>query len=395
MRKIVVLSCYVLRYFQLMLVWIVLHTFKRKVLNQNIWLICEKYNEARDNGYHFFKYLKEKHPEYNVFYVIKSTSPDYHKIARYEDIIEPNGWKHCLYFLASKYSVSSQPYGAYPFSFSVRMLNYVKILCNKAQKVVFLQHGITQNKIPVKEFSYAECNIDYFVTSTPREYEFVKETYKYPKNAIGCVGLARFDYLYTEHILENKILIMPTWRRWLDGCKLNDFYNSDYFIAYANLLNDQELIRFLKNNNFKAVFYLHHKLQPYVNCFKMLENDVVIIANDKKFDVQELLMTSKFLITDFSSVFFDFTYMDKPLVYYQFDKVRFRNNHFEEGYFSYDDDGFGPCIEDSKQLKDYIVEVINNKCCQPQKYGMRAKVFFCVRNMNNCERIYNEIKSLG
>ena len=125
-----------------------------------------------------------------------------------------------------------------------------------------------------------------------------------------------------------------------------------------------------------------------------MENDVITIANDKEFDVQELLMVSKFLITDFSSVFFDFAYMDKPLVYYQFDKNHFRNNHFEEGYFSYENDGFGPCVENLQDLKSYIFTIGNNKWAQPSKYALRIKKFFPVRDMKNCERIYRAIESM-
>ena len=45
----------------------------------------------------------------------------------------------------------------------------------------------------------------------------------------------------------------------------------------------------------------------------------IIIADWKKYDVQGLLKESALLITDLSSVFMDFAYMRKPMIYYQFD----------------------------------------------------------------------------
>ena len=36
---------------------------------RELWLVCERGNDARDNGYWFYRYLKEKHPEINARYV--------------------------------------------------------------------------------------------------------------------------------------------------------------------------------------------------------------------------------------------------------------------------------------------------------------------------------------
>ena len=70
-------------------------------------------------------------------------------------------------------------------------------------------------------------------------------------------------------------------------------------------------------------------------------NKDIIIADKDTFDVQDLLIRSQILITDYSSVFFDFAYMKKPEIFFQFDNERYRNSHYKEGYFSYELDGFG------------------------------------------------------
>ena len=41
---------------------------------KELWLIAEKVDEARDNGYWFYKYLREKHPTERAYYVIFSNS---------------------------------------------------------------------------------------------------------------------------------------------------------------------------------------------------------------------------------------------------------------------------------------------------------------------------------
>ena len=392
---------WIIRYIQLLLSWCILHVFRKNLLKQNIWIIREKRDEARDNGYHFFKYIKENHPEIHAFYVITPDSSDKYKVEKYGDVIDADSWRHCIYFLAAEYSINSQQYGAYPFRFDVRMLNIVQKLCNKKQKVIFLQHGITKDKFSVNEFLYGSCNIDYFVTSAKREYQFIKETYGYPPHAIGCIGMARFDYLHTPHIVENKILVMPTWRKWLDRGQTSKstkdkqrFLEGDYFSAYAKILSDQEILQYLRKHNYKLVFYVHYKMQPYVDTFRSFENDVIVIADKANYDVQELLMSSKMMITDYSSVFFDFAYMNKPLLYYQFDKEQFRASHYSEGYFSYEDDGFGPCFDNFIDVRKYILDMIDSGCRQLEKYDLRVKTFFDLRDNHNCERTYNALKEL-
>ena len=385
---------FLISFIKLFFAWIVLHTLKRNLLNDDIWLIREKRDEARDNGYHFYKYLKESKKPVNSFYVITPNAADRKKIEKYGTLIDADSFRHCIYFLAARFSINSQPYGAYPFSFSTRQLLFIRKIFRLKQKVIFLQHGIIQNKLDVAAFSYSNCNIDYFVTSTKKEYQFVKETFSYPDETIGCVGLARFDNLYSSHNVENNILVMPTWRKWLDNSNFDDFQKSDYYIRYSELLNDDELISFLKGQHYKLVFYMHYKLQPFVNLFKKFENDVVIIADKAQYDVQDLLMTSKFMITDYSSVYFDFAYMNKPLLYYQFDQLRFRDSHYAEGYFSYEKDGFGPCFDKSEDVKEYIFTMVKDECRQPERYNSRVIEFFDLRDNNNCERIYNAIKGL-
>ena len=44
--------------------------------------------EARDNGYWFFKYLREKHPEQSCVYAIKKKSVDYQKVAKLGRTVE-------------------------------------------------------------------------------------------------------------------------------------------------------------------------------------------------------------------------------------------------------------------------------------------------------------------
>lgn len=388
----------------LVLAWIYLHIFARGLYKQNCWLICEKRNEARDNGYHFYKYLKNQHPEIASFYVITKDSPDFAKVELLGNVIIANSFRHCLIYLAAKYSISSQPYGAYPFSFSQRYLRIVNRLCRPDQKTIFLQHGIIKDELAHKAFDYDQCNIDFFVCSAPEEYTFVKSRYGYPDGNIGCVGLCRFDYLLSPmEAIENTILVMPTWRMWLrrniDGIPLSQseiqiFKASDFYKQYSSLLTDERILTCLREKNLKTVFYLHYQLQDYTPLFKEFENDVVVIADRYRYDVQKLLITSKVLVTDYSSVYFDFAYMNKPLIHFLFDQKRFEGSHYAKGYYEYERDGFGPCTYTLDGLGTALTECIERNCAQPKQYSERVDRFFMDRDGKNCERTFQMISRL-
>ena len=121
----------------------------------------------------------------------------------------------------------------------------------------------------------------------------------------------------------------------------------------------------------------------------------ITVANIKEDSVQQLLINSCLLITDYSSVFFDFAYMEKPVIYYQFDYNNYRNYHYQEGYFSYEKDGFGPVAYDEKKLILYIESYIKNQFKIKKDILNRINHFFPIRDQNNCKRILNEIKKLN
>lgn len=389
---------------QMYIAWCYLHLVRRDLLDKSIWIICEKRNEARDNGYHLFKYLKDKHQEVNSYYVITKDSPDLDKVEALGDVLYANTWKHCIYYLAAERDISSQAYGAYPFNFNLKEILFIQKLKNPLCKTVFLQHGIIKDELAHRAFDADKNNIDLFVTSADREYEFVKNTYKYSDKQIAVLGLARFDALLREkNGYEKSILIMPTWRGWLrrkkDGVPLSKteimaFKNSDFYKVYSMLLTDINLYQSLKQNGYKLYFYMHYQLQDYTELFAEFSNDCIVIADRHQFDVQELLIKTKLLVTDFSSVFFDFAYANKPVIYYQFDEERFRENHYSGGYFVYEKDGFGPCIYKHQELVSVIVNMVENNCAQISYYEDRVNNFFSLRDQENCKRNYEAIKNL-
>lgn len=72
-----------------------------------IWLIGERYDEARDNGFHFFNYIKKANPNIKIFYVLSPDSPDFGRVSKIGSIIHWNSFKHFLYWCLADCIISA------------------------------------------------------------------------------------------------------------------------------------------------------------------------------------------------------------------------------------------------------------------------------------------------
>ncbi|WP_026506350.1 CDP-glycerol glycerophosphotransferase family protein [Butyrivibrio sp. MC2013] len=405
-NKISRIPGFVIAYIRLCLAWIVVHSVCRKLLDQEIWLIGEKKNEARDNGYHFMNYMMREHPDVSAYYIIVKGSPDVSRLPG-DRIIYYMSFKHLLYYVAAKYCVGGQLHANKPYASYYRLRNR---FVRHDQKTIFIGHGIKKDDLD-NHYDYRKSGYSLMTTGARPEYEHYKARYSIPDDKIALTGLCRYDKLYRTmktSCTEKIILIMPTFRSWLrtsDSMKKRasaeeeqTFLKSEYYSAFMSLLNDKRMTQWARDNGYKIIFYLHFSFQPYAYLFE--ENleadikDIVIVAKRSEYDVQDLLIRSSFLITDYSSVFFDFAYMHKPVVYYQFDATEFRKKHYKEGYFSYKRDGFGPVYDRSEDVVDYCLDRMNDGSHVDTNYAAKIDGFFLTPDDRNCQRVYEAIRNL-
>ena len=98
------------------------------------------------------------------------------------------------------------------------------------------------------------------------------------------------------------------------------------------------------------------------------------------------------MITDYSSVAFDFAYLHKPILYYHYSK----DYHFdlENSYFDYETMGFGEVVDCEEKLVDLIIEYMENNCKIKEEYDRRINEFFHFNDKNNSKRVYDKIKEI-
>jgi CDP-glycerol glycerophosphotransferase (TagB/SpsB family) len=79
---------------------------KYKITNKKLWLVTELKDTARDNGYHFFKYMRKIHPDEKCYYAINKDCKDFQKIKNMGNIIEFSSIKYWIYYMAADKNIT-------------------------------------------------------------------------------------------------------------------------------------------------------------------------------------------------------------------------------------------------------------------------------------------------
>ena len=314
--------------------------------------------------------MKREHPEIDTRFVIDPASLDAGKILS-EDVIPFGSQAHIEAMLRAQVLISTHDYGFTP---DMVIFHHLRPLHLYKGLTVFLQHGIIRQEIAW--YHAPGCSPDIFCTSSKREQEYVRKNFGQGDN-VKLTGLCRYDHLIDRK--ENMILIMPTWRRYIaENMNIDEFRNTSYFKAWNAFLNSDEFLLYLQETDKNAVFYPHIEMQKYLSAFDKPAG--VTFATAETEDVQDLLCRCERLITDYSSVFFDAAYMNKPVILYQFDKEEYNKGHYGKEYI--DSAEFGPVCMTEEELMEAV---------KSEEQGREHDSFFAYHDRRNCERVYLEI----
>ncbi len=362
-------------------------------IHKDLWIICEDEMEARDNGYWFFKYLRENHPRQECVYAINSRSVDYDKVRKLGRTVEYGSLMHWILYLASTKKLSSQKAG----NPNASVFYFLEVYGILRDKRIFLQHGITVSDLDWLYYGYTK--MARFVCGAYPEYRFVEDRFGYPKGNVLYTGFCRFDHLHGYQRDPGLILIMPTWREWIadedqrlpvyEGTR--EIPKTNYFRQWSAFINDERLDELAREYGVHFVFYPHRNMQKYMEYFPKGREAISIVCS-KDWDIQELLKRASLMVTDYSSVFFDFIYMKKPVVFFQFDYKHFRKRQYKEGYFNYKDNPFTDRATKAEDLFPLMKKYIENDYKVSDSYLQSHEEYFRLYDTNNCGRVYEAVK---
>lgn len=358
-----------------------------KIFIRNFWLICEEKDEARDNGYWLFKWIRENKPHQKVAYAVNKKSVDYKKVKDLGKIIGYGTFAHWFWYIVADKNISSQK-GGKPNAAVCYFLEVVLKL--RKNNRVFLQHGVTVNK--GDWLLYENTRFRLFTAAAKPEFDYLLKEFGYPLQNIALTGFPRFDELCDFHAEKDLVLVMPSWRNWLarysNETKHLDFTQTEYFQRWNEFLNCDALNELLQRYHKKLIFYPHRNMQKFLSYFSLPQKSNIILADWQHYDVQDLLKRASLLVTDYSSVFFDFSFMRKPVLFYQFDEAEFRKKQYSNGFFDYKNTILGKWVDNLNEVMINLEEEFENGC--PLRAVEEIEKFFPYQN-GNCERVYEAI----
>lgn len=375
-----------------------LHRIGRKFKKKQIWLISDRLNIARDNGEAFFRYLNTiDNKEIRPYFVISGTAEDYKRMKQYGKVIRYNSFRYKRYFLLADQIISAHAEEYIVNAFDNER-NYMKNLYDF--QYVFLQHGLTKDDLSdwLNRFNK---NIHLFVTVAKPEYQSILDgAYYYTDKQVKLTGFPRYDNLIKGKT-KKQLLILPTWRKTL-ALPINpktgirpyneDFVNSEFYQFYNRLIQDEKLLSCMKKNGYTGKFCLHINHSEQIGDFT--GNDVIQVQSGD-LDYQKEFIENAIMLTDFSSVAFDFAYMRKGLVYTQFDQETFFDGQtYDKGYFDYEADGFGPVCYTYEDTIQKLIEVIERDGQMSEQYQKRLDSFYGATDRENSKRVYEAVLAL-
>lgn len=344
-----------------------------------VWLIGELPYKAQDNGLHLFKYLRDNHPEIDAYYVIDEASPERVNLQDYDHVVDFRSREHISVALAAEKIIGTH---SPDFLYPTREAEFKRRL--RATKV-FLQHGVVAAKwmVPTYGKHSDDFETDLVIVSSDREKEFFVRDFGYSPSEVAVTGLARFDALFADDVelKPGQLMIMPTWRPWLQDPER--FTESDYFLHWYSLLTGPAFRELIEKYDLEPVLCLHPNMQQFSAHF--LKAGVRVVVQGEV-DVQFLLKQSSMLVTDYSSVAFDFAFLHKPVVYYQFDARRFAHPHADP-----DSEFPGPVVHDEDAVVAAIDETYASGARASEMYKRRADRFVAHRDTQSSRRIFEAI----
>lgn len=357
--------------------------FHRKKDDQKVWLIDERMSQsAEDNAFHLFSYIRGHDPKFKIYYVINRHSKQKQYVAPLGNVVNQFSWKHIYLLCQSSVLLSTDSFKSIACPYEV-----FSFLRQKKHNV-FLQHGVAGNK----QMTYYQERYPYFsqvITSNENERNFFINTYHFNKEVI-VTGLARFDALPLEKRSAPKktILVASTWRKWLKGDK--SINSSKYYAAWNRLITSPKLESLLSKYGVTLYFQPHFNMMKFIKEFESLSDHIRIIQNLDK-PLQEMIINCDVLITDYSSVMYDFYYQKKPVICYMFDKNEWELQPDGPPHIDFEKDLPADITHTVDELLNALEYYFKNNFEMKPMNENRINSFFKYRDHHNCDRIFNSV----
>lgn len=196
---------------------------------------------------------------------------------------------------------------------------------------------------------------DYLISPNKYSTEIFKRAFQFDKKVLET-GYPRNDYLIncnndkeisrikqSIHVPSDKkvILYAPTWRD-------NQFYGRGRYKFDIEM--DLDKLKKELSEEYIILLRLHYLIAENLD-ISQYSGFVFDLSYHE--DIRELYIISDILITDYSSVFFDYANLKRPMIFYVYDIDEYRDN-LRGFYFDFENEAPGPLVKTTEELINEI-----------------------------------------
>jgi glycosyltransferase involved in cell wall biosynthesis/CDP-glycerol glycerophosphotransferase (TagB/SpsB family) len=373
---------------------------------RDAWVLMDRVHDADDNGERLFEHLRAHRPDINAWFVLAPGSRDWDRLksAGERRLLAWGSFGWRMLMLNARWLLSSHADRGL-----VEPAAVTQLVGGRPWKFGFLQHGVIKDDLSLW---LNQRDIDLFVVSTPAELASVAgdgTSYIVTTKETRNTGLPRFDRLLEKSRSvppedRDLVIVAPTWRTWLTLAidsrtqqRMVDqrFAESEFNQMWLGLLRSEPIRGAVAKRGWRLGYMPHPNLQQVLTQLQLPEwVEPLSFAGT---DVQGLYARCALLVTDYSSVAFNVAYIDRPVVYFQFDRAEYaRGAHMgRQGYFAYERDGFGPVVEDLTSAEQAVVAAIRHGPRPLPAFQARIEATFPVRDGGASARVVAAIEELS
>ncbi|ELX4188082.1 CDP-glycerol glycerophosphotransferase family protein [Vibrio vulnificus] len=319
----------------------------------------------------FFKFVRKKEPNIKLFFVTNKMEVLYPELEGIDTLLKGSVKSYFYAFLSEVLVFDTGNSDICPGFLDI--CSAVKVNVNHGQEGLKI--------LPSNYYKHVHADIHCAVSEFEKNIKISRCGAK--ASTVFTLGQPRYDSIFEQTYNKDHILMFFTWREGQQNLAIKEFKKTDYYLKIEEILTNKELHNYLKNKSKKLFFKVHPMIKSKEVFYNLDVSEQIILLSETE-NLTEVIRSSGVLITDYSSVAWDYIYNNRSVITYPFDYEKYSVspglyiNVKEESVFNSVDSA-----DSILSMLDYISgNTININ---------KSEKFFEFDDKNNCERIYNEI----
>lgn len=321
-----------------------------------VWLFGENESETcNNNSFYFWDHVVLKNDNIDKYFILTKSKENQKKIK----ILPKEKRKYIIWKNTLEHYLVYKKADMFWVTLSYKDVSPSKILWKTVKPkvikpVVYLQHGtIAMKRLGYTGKSYNNNMFRFMIYNKKITQQYEKENdfknYQlyYAQYHPRYKELLRRNEEYQKNKSQKQILWFLTWREYLgDNKETAKLINNIKYI-----INNSKFNNFLEENGYNFKICVHQFFdEDKLNTITTKKN--IEFVYSKNIDVMDELVKSDILITDYSSIGFDFTFLNKPVILYQPDLDNYMTNR---SFYCSVDEMKKYAIKNSKELIDTLL----------------------------------------